>query len=340
MSRPNPPAEDQKTFSETQNGSRTEGETERQGALSLQDMMSIAVAVLVVFLAAVSSTTSQLALSPVYGSVPSAIYHRRGMMIAVLCGWFGKKRMTALFSERLRYFIAPLAFTIPTIQFYLCQQSTKLGPVRGPLVTEVMTYYPLAALSSYTAAFLLEDVALRRYSRFVREQCAFLASYLLFSSIEKWSASTIPQYMGSSVVFTRNGLQFTIAALYALSLPSRFLLIAAPALFFSAVADVHFPHNTEFLNATLKFDNYVLLQREESLTGYLSVLDDTKNHFRVLRCDHSLLGGEWTRTPAGVNSQLGEPIFAVFTMLEAIRLVLNDDGSSRNEDTDSNALVM
>lgn len=59
-----------------------------------------------------------------------------------------------------------------------------------------------------------------------------------------------------------------------------------------------------------------------------------------MRCDHSLLGGEWTKTPANYNPRLRDPIYAVFAMLEAVRLVEPDDGSRARADKDSSALVM
>ena len=38
-----------------------------------------------------------------------------------------------------------------------------------------------------------------------------------------------------------------------------------------------------------------------------------------MRCDHSLLGGEWLIK--GARNSMPEPIYGVFVMLEAVRLV-------------------
>ncbi|KAL1957726.1 hypothetical protein VTO42DRAFT_5569 [Malbranchea cinnamomea] len=332
-------AEDCQTRSVVPDGTGEEGQ---QSAFSLQGIRALALAVLVLVLAGVSSTVSQLALSPVYGSVPSGIYHRRGFMLAALSGWIGKNRLNTIFFSRLKYFLPVLAFSIPTIQYFLFQQSNKLGPVRGPLVTELLTYYPLAALSSYVAAFLLEGVSLGQCSRTIKDHGVFLGSYLLLSTVQKWTTAAIPRYIGSSIIYTRVGLQLMIAILYAVSLPSKYLLLAVPSLLFTVGYNPHTPlaHSTALLNSALQQENYILLDRRESLTGYLSVLENEKSQFRVLRCDHSLLGGEWTWTPRGPKPKVAEPIYAVFTMLEAIRLVESDDGSASKPDIDKNALVI
>lgn len=59
-----------------------------------------------------------------------------------------------------------------------------------------------------------------------------------------------------------------------------------------------------------------------------------------MRCDHSLLGGEfWVddqRREEGIT--VPEPIYAVFAMLEAVRLI-EGSGQARPDD-DKNALVM
>lgn len=309
------------------------GEGSEQGGLSSKNLKAIALATLILVLAAVSSTVSQFFLSPVYGSVPSGIYHRRGFMMAALCGWMGKNRLNSIFSTKLRYVIPVLAFCIPAIQRLLFQQSNKLGPIRGPLVTEALTFYPLVTLSTYTAASLLQDISFPRLNRIIKDQATFLASYVILSGAEEWSATAIPRYIGSNIVFTRLGLQTAIAAIYALLLPSKWVLLGLLSFPYHA-----YLHQT--LNSTLQEADIILIDRQESLTGYISILESTTDRFRVMRCDHSLLGGEWALGSENSEFRLAEPIYAVFAMLEAVRLVLNDDGSSWKPDADKNALVM
>ena len=82
-----------------------------------------------------------------------------------------------------------------------------------------------------------------------------------------------------------------------------------------------------------------MLARQDSTTGYISVLENNNQGFRVMRCDHSLLGGEWTQMPIGYNPVVKDPVYSVFTMLEAVRLVETEHGEPR-DDKDSRALVM
>jgi hypothetical protein len=55
-----------------------------------------------------------------------------------------------------------------------------------------------------------------------------------------------------------------------------------------------------------------------------------------MRCDHSLLGGEWL-SRSDRNSILAEPIYGVFVMLEAVRLV---EVKKSVPDSEAKALVM
>jgi hypothetical protein len=107
------------------------------------------------------------------------------------------------------------------------------------------------------------------------------------------------------------------------------------------LANVHGPlqRTTDVLNNTLSLYNYTLLERRESITGYISVLENTNDEFRVMRCDHSLLGGEWMM-PAlkGRNPRAKDPVFAIFTMLEAVRLVEPGPGRPRLPDSQKQAL--
>ncbi|KAI9783298.1 MAG: hypothetical protein M1816_001430 [Peltula sp. TS41687] len=84
-----------------------------------------------------------------------------------------------------------------------------------------------------------------------------------------------------------------------------------------------FPQTALSLNQNLySTANWTVITRQESITGYISVLENADMQLRVLRCDHSLLGGEWL-PPSGRKhkSKVREPIYAVFAMLEAVRLV-------------------
>ena len=106
----------------------------------------------------------------------------------------------------------------------------------------------------------------------------------------------------------------------------------------------HLPtaYNLAAVNSILIKSNYSLVARQESLTGYISVLDNLGQGFRVLRCDHSLLGGQWINKPAGHPAIYNEPIYSIFVTLEAVRLVETEITRSHKESTDAekHALVM
>lgn len=302
----------------------------------------IGLAMVLLVLTAAYSPISQLTLSPVYGSVPSAAFHQRGMMVAALCGWFGKDQIRKRLSKNITSFLPVLAFSIPTIQFFLFKWSMQLGAVYGPPLTELLTYFPLVLLSVSSVTMLLEDADLRRYGETLGNHGPFFGSYILFSTLEKFIGFLLPTYIGKNALMARIPLQLITASLYAISLPSKWLLLALPSLLFSFRYNVHFPfeRTTALLNSTLQAENFVLLHREESLTGYLSVVENVKEHYRVMRCDHSLLGGEWTQMPNTQYPEVREPIYSIFTMLEAVRLINNDDGSSRRGGSGTNSLVM
>ncbi|KAL2376745.1 hypothetical protein RJZ90_007284 [Blastomyces dermatitidis] len=225
----------------------------------------IGLAILLLVLTATYSPISQLTLSPVYGSVPSAAFHQRGMMVAALSGWFAKDQIRKRLSTKIMNVLPVLAFTIPTIQFFLFMRSAQLGVVYGPLLTELLTYFPLVFLSVSSVAMLLEDADLRR-------------------TLQKFVGILLPGYIGKNALMARIPLQLITASLYAISLPSKWLLLALPPLLFSSGYNVHFPfkHTTALLNSTLQAEDFVLLHREESLTGYLSVLENVKEHYRVM----------------------------------------------------------
>ncbi|KAJ2549365.1 hypothetical protein EV175_004475 [Coemansia sp. RSA 1933] len=64
---------------------------------------------------------------------------------------------------------------------------------------------------------------------------------------------------------------------------------------------------------------FVMLSRAESVTGWVSVSDDTARDLRLLRSGHSIIGGQWNSTR--------ESIFGIFYFADAVRLVRGPEGS-------------
>lgn len=236
-----------------------------------------------------------------------------------------KKYMPA----NLAQYIAVVAYWSPVVQFFLVPYSNQLGVEYGPLIFESLTYFPLLFLSMYAVTDLLETVDLSQFSlpSFVSEIALPTASYFTISTVAKISSSLVPNFIGTSIYFTRIGLQMLIGSASAFITPSRLIVFAFPAILHTLWANPHHMSEQGFqlANATLySSQNYTLLARQESITGYVSVVEShTDNAFRLLRCDHSLLGGEWLVTPEAYKKgqRQRESIFAVFVLLEAIRLV-------------------
>ncbi|KAL0934244.1 spermine spermidine synthase [Colletotrichum truncatum] len=271
-------------------------------------------------LAAVYSNVSQLALSPVYGSIPSSIYHAKLVMVACFFGWSGNVFLDRSLPFNSAKLLPVIAFWIPAVQFYLYKTSATMTAHWGPLVIEAVTLLPLILVSVSRVATELESANLSKLPKFLADAGPGLGSWGFFKFMEKLSGEYLQKYIGNSFFQTRIGLEALLAAAYSIYAPSKLLLFAIPAILHTAVFNTHAltPMATSSLNSTLLADDWFILDRKESITGYVSVLESIKDGYRVLRCDHSLLGGEWVKHK---GPRVAEPIYGVFVMLEAVRLV-------------------
>lgn len=287
---------------------------------------------LVLGLLGIYANVSQLALSPVYGSIPASIWHSKVLMMGCFLGWSGNLFLRRALPLKTAHLLPIIASYIPAIQFFLGGFSEILGAKHGPAVTEALTLLPLAVVSTACAADYLEDVQLDALPQFVADAAPGIGSWVFFKFMETVSHVHLQRHVGQAFLLTRVGLEMLLAASYTIFAPSKFLLLAIPALLHTALFNTHVMTSmaTTSLNNTLISEQWILLDRKESLTGYVSVIQNEEMGFRVMRCDHSLLGGEWVRYK-------GEPIYGVFVMLEAVRLV---DREIPLPDAESNALVM
>lgn len=273
-------------------------------------------------LAAVYSNVSELSLSPVYGGIPSSRLHAKGVMSACFIGWSSNlwiKRNLPLKPQQLLPLIAAY---IPMIQFFLFKVSGFLGGFYGPIITEALTFLPLLLLSVSCTATILDDLEMNigRW-QWLSDAMPGICSFSFLKTAEYFSGNAIQRTIGASFFQTRLGLQIVLTGLYSLFAPSKLLLYAIPAVLHTALFNIHVPspYATSSLNTTMAKNGWSLLERQESLTGYISILESSKDGFRVMRCDHSLLGGEWLTKMS--ESPIAEPIYGVFVMLEAVRLV-------------------
>ena len=286
--------------------------------------LSVQRALQLIVVTAVLSTVSQANLAPVYGSIPASLYHRYGCIASIFLAFGIRRRLPAIVNK----VVPTWAFWIPTIQFALTGFSDALGPRLGPLFTEALTYYPLLVLAFYVAIDLFHQISDSATNPSgLAEATPACLLFALFAVIQRSSRDWLARWVGTNVVFTRIGMQLSAGMLYCMILPHSLFWPAFPSVIFTFLGNSHTPllRTTELLNNTLALHDYTLIDRRESISGYISVLDSNKDGFRVMRCDHSLLGGLWLNAPpppANLPPRLvAEPIYAVFTMLESVRLV-------------------
>ena len=322
----------------------SQAENSRSGTnlLEVRAWKSVGLAVLFLALAAVLSPVSQYNLSPVYGSIPSAVYHSRGIWLVTVLAFIAKRPLARVFTFEARQILPVVGFNLSPIQYFLCDFSSDLGPNWGPLLTECATYYPLLFFASLAASYALDDLGLENYGYVLADGIPALMSFAVITVVQKGANEVLPQLMGTADFFTRSGLQLLVASIYALLSKSQLLLIAVPGILHTMFANPHYTsiNGTKRLNNTLSAYNYTILERRDSLTGYISVLESSNEMFRIIRCDHSLLGGEWLVTPqrASQGQTKRETVYSVFTMLEAVRLV--EGPLQETSDSDKSALFI
>ena len=324
------------------------------------------------FLAAMSAELFKLSLTPVYGSIPprtSLNWLRGGLeldqrSIAIVISVALAKITFSNYYLSFSRLFAIWGFSIPSIQSGLYSFSGKFGPIWGPRSTYLMTSVPLFYLSLLHLVVLIAEVlplkifAERAATRSTKEFCGnVLATILLtdalyhfLSQFQVYLENRLPTFMmlrlGTHAVFSRFGLQTITALMYASFAASLqhfkvFFAAILPLLHILLVCPhMQLPYNTDILNRTIHAQGFSLVARQESLTGYVSVLDNVKQEYRVMRCDHSLLGGEYLRKPKG--SRYNEPVYTIFLTLEAVRLLQTEPPESQSTVTNEvkHALVM
>lgn len=324
------------------------------------------------FLAAMSAEVSKLSMTPVYGSIPpiTSLNWLRGgfesdqryiaIVISVSLAKMFLSKRTLDFS---RHF-AIWGFFIPSIQSGLYRFSGTFGPLWGPRSTYLLTSVPLSCLSLLhlvimtAEAFPLTIFAEGAATPNMKNLCSNALGTLLLTStlyhfltrLRVFLENRLPMFImlrsGTHAVFSRYGLQAVTALMYAqlgASLHRSKVILTAilPLLHIVFVCPhIPLPYNSNVLNSTLRAEGFSLVARQESLTGYLSVLDNVNQGYRVMRCDHSLLGGEYLRKPRG--SRFNEPVYTIFLTLEAVRLLQTERSENELPETTEpkHALVM
>ncbi|KAK0302926.1 hypothetical protein LTR82_017725 [Friedmanniomyces endolithicus] len=318
--------------------------------LSSENIQKVLLQVLpLLTLAALVSPVSQATLTPVYGSISSNVNHAEAITATILLGFIGRhlwRNWGGDFS--IQPYLALWAFWMPALQAYLFGYSGKWGPVLGAIITGFVSCHSFTMPSAYAAAHALEGLGLQDQLGDIAGVAlpAIILNLAYFRPMEYAFAHLLPRLMTWSTLFSPPKLQYLIATLYALLSPSKPYWLATlgiPALLHGLLANPHLdisPRNLEVLNRDLAAHNWTVLARQWSTTGYLSVIEGSVDQYRALRCDHSLLGGEWLLTDQKRQQegwQVPESIYAIFHILEAVRLV---EVSPAIRDSDAHALVV
>ncbi len=295
-------------------------------------------------LTTISTELTRLSLSPVYGSslLPdeNSIFAALCVSLSAILIFILAKITYNKLGQKSRLCAAALfpiiGCAIPTITSHFFRYSGRLGPSWGPWVTVQFTAWPLYFFALLRIMTTLEStdnsICHRRgVQDFAVQSLIAVATLLVRWIFRNASFDVLSPLLGAkrSVITSHFGLQLILSCIYA-ALDGSKLFYVKILLLYLAVTNQHVPlsMNTANLNRTLNAAGYSILARQESLTGYVSVVDNLKDGFRVMRCDHSLLGGEWINLPAGYAGKLREPIYAIFVMLEAVRLA-EDEHSAR-----------
>lgn len=290
-----------------------------------------------VALLGVYANASQLNLGPVYGAIPAAAWHAHLLAAGCFAGWAGNVALRRRLGVDAARALPVVALAAPALQCLAFGYSQALGARWGPLATEALTLLPLALLTAAAVADGLEGARLpAALPGFVADAAPGLGSWALLQLARRHAAAHLRANMGRLVVYTRVGLEVALGAAYTALAPSRLVALALPPLLHTLAANPHLaaPRASAALAGDMAARGWLVLERRESLTGYLAVVQSVEHGFRALRCDHSLLGGNWVQGAAG---RVPEPIYGAFAMLEAVRLV---ERAAPVADADAAALVM
>jgi len=234
-----------------------------------------------------------------------------------------------------------MAVGLPTMQHSPLLRKPALeylGIKYIPLLTELLTSVPLVSLLIFHTFRTLQFSPLfTKRSKAAKHGLLllFVSGYYLFA--QKTIAAFFPLHFANGHFLTsRASIYWGVCALISLHFPLKNTLIGlsvylvvfavspTSALSSRFVTSLPTDFGLKHANKVLEPHGWKVLERGEGVTGYVSVLEHTDMNYRLLRCDHSLLGGEWLlteerRIEEGWTKE--EPVFGVFEMMEAVRLV-------------------
>ncbi|KAB8437379.1 hypothetical protein FH972_025058 [Carpinus fangiana] len=301
--------------------------------IALSSPFSLVRVVVLVLLLALWSQVIEFNLTPAYGSIPASKW--RGLLASTAYNLpFGISVSHSTSSARLvlRYleWLPLLALgSAWALHAYLYRLGSLLGPTWASVTTKVIVQVPVLLLGALIAVHLCQ---LRH--RFLPIGLMMCTMWLFRSNISMTLLERSLGPIGSHPGLTRYSLLVTLSFGFSIVCPPtrnrkvflRWAIVAISAGSWFLAFDPHAPFQRalDVANRRLESSGFTILDREESITGYVSVIENTAQGFRTMRCDHSLLGGNWLVTPQSIANGMTRPesIFSIFTMLEAVRLMV------------------
>lgn len=286
-------------------------------------------------------TITHLAVAPIYGSLLT--------IQALTYVSFAAPLLVVLFQHFVTRDIlgtsdyVPLALAALMLRFpqYLTARM-KNGAEYGSLFVTSLTFLPVGVGLLVTLQSLVRNYTAARFGQPVFVALS-ITCLLLFMSYGMPTARItvhyLAKFLGSESLSELH--LTTIMVSYSLVSRSKTTALLGCAILIMAVMR---PYLNDQLPASVQIGrsypididgNWQILNSQWSTSGYVSVLQHKDLDYRLMRCDHSILGGEWTASP---QPKVGEPTYAVFALLEAVRLVQVPKTDAAN--TEQSALVM
>jgi hypothetical protein len=300
-----------------------------------------------IFIAAVVSFVSQIILHPIYGGLLTGQHHYTILLSLTLNPIPLKIVDVDPFLTHQWRAIALLLISAPLLLPILFKFSGLLGPMWGPGLTQASMTWPCVLFASRSLGrtadslcrttmgvwiFRILSAIVLAFS--IRYTDVILTEHFLPFIGILWSRFSALVYFGLFAVlidvipmikkrqYVR--LLFTLATIFSVAL---FVLNQPHVL----------PGVTDGLLRRLP-SGYTYLARQESVTGMLTVVENSAAGYRVLKCDHSLLGGLWTGIKRRELEAKGEKedievrsiyeaesVYTTFYLQEVARLVERPD---------------
>ena len=299
------------------------------------------------------STAIQLPLTPSHGSVPTMEYHQIVFQSCVVVYFAWRMIYTGrpLISFSTQMALIPvLAAWTPVITHFLTPQARRLGPAYNAALIKAVTLLPLQGLILNVVRTSIERSFPQ--SDFIAGLGALGLSFGVERAWSSYQVHVLSLFYGLIRPYMMLLLSLVLMAL----LPSRWItwaLVAFPHTLFYNPHSTFAPSFTNVHRTSRELmlqEGFSLVTKTEGITGYLSVLENVQEGYRIMRCDHSILGGNWItglgswaggERPTLEVGRVAEPIYAVFVMLEAVRLVKDARGPALSvSDKQAQALNM